>query len=117
MKEYRLTKLDKKEKKDKVDDKSNHGDNPFTDVESAPIAFVQKALAWVKEALELEEETDPVEPSFNSHADIKDWMEWLDSQCTDSTLGELLKKNCVKSRGSTKTKMQALILCTINNLK
>ncbi len=79
------------------------------------VVLIQKALALVKEAPE--DQTDPFEASFNSHTDMKDWMEWLDSHCTDSTLGELLKKNGVKSRGNKKTKMQALILFTVTNLK
>ncbi len=114
LKNFKLVKPDKPQEKQKKDPKGTKDTDRLTDLSEAPVVIFSKAAETVKEALDLTDETDPPEPSITDAEGFGPWKDWLAEQVTDSVLTDILKKNGVKTRGNKMTKIDNLLLLTIN---
>ncbi len=114
MKDFRLVKPDKPKSKSKKDAKGTVDVDPLTDINDASVVIFRKAVETIKEALDISDDTDPPEPPINDAQGFGPWKEWLDKHVTDSVLVDILKKNGVKARGNKMTKIDNLLLLTIN---
>ena len=114
MKDFRLVKPDKPKIKSKKDGKGTVEFEPLTDSNAASVVSFSKAVETIKEALDISDDTDPPEPAIIDAQGFGPWKEWLDKHVTDSVVVDILKKNGMKARGNKMTKIDNLLLLTIN---
>ena len=95
-----------------------HGAEPAeTDLARVPVGRLRHVAKQLKEAFDLVE-ADPEEPKIaDSKADVETWLVWLGKQIDNPALIDVLEMNGIKNRGNKATKLQTLMLYTVNNIE